>query len=182
MGKIAYFQFIVMYIVIATKCSYVIHPFVTVCVLLILLFWNNETPLFGDTVYLFVVFNISSLSSLTSLKSLGAVISGRHFRNPVSLSKIIMEESPHCALSGDGALEFAVEKNFPICDPKDLISEFAVKITQTDYKKYVDHHYKGNPVKDRQNPETKDTVSAVAMDAMGHIACATSTGTCKASF
>ena len=115
------------------------------------------------------MFNISFLSpspyNLTSIKSLGAVICGRHFRNPVSLSKLIMEQSPHCALSGDGALEFAMEKDFPICDPEDLKSPYAIVINHTDFKEYVRHHYMGNPVNVRPDDrETNHTVSAVAMD------------------
>ena len=48
---------------------------------------------------------------------------------------------------------------------------------------FLNHHYKGNPVEAFPDvPETNDTVSAVAMDAMGHLACATSTGTCQTSF
>lgn len=94
------------------------------------------------------------------LTSLGAVISGRHFKNPVSLSKKIMYESSYCALSGDGALEFAREKNFPICKPEELI------------------HTPG-PTTD---PNASDTVAAVAIDANGHLACATSTGTCRVAF
>ncbi|CAB3981311.1 isoaspartyl peptidase L-asparaginase-like [Paramuricea clavata] len=108
----------------------------------------------------------------------GAVISGRHFKNPVSLSKIIMYESSHCALSGDGALQFAQRKGFPKCDPGELISELArekVKVSYEDYLGYVKYYYGSKPL----GKETHDTVSAVAMDTYGHLACAMSTGTCK---
>ncbi|CAB4041961.1 isoaspartyl peptidase L-asparaginase, partial [Paramuricea clavata] len=87
----------------------------------------------------------------------GAVISGRHFKNPVSLSKEIMYESSCCALSGDGALEFAREKNFPICKPEELI------------------HTPGPTPADGPDTSRTDTVAAVAIDANGHLACATST-------
>jgi beta-aspartyl-peptidase (threonine type) len=116
--------------------------------------------------------------SLTLFKSLGAVIPGRHFLNPVSLSKIIMYESLHCALSGDGALEFAQKREFPICEPDELISELArekVNVSYENYLDYVKYYYEGKPL----GEETHDTVSAVAMDANGHLACAMSTGTCK---
>ena len=114
------------------------------------------------------------------MKFLGAVISGRHFRNPVSLSKIIMYDSPHCALSGDGALEFAQSKGFQICEPKDLISKVArekVTVSYENYLDYVAYYYEGKPGK-----ETQDTVSAVAMDANGHLACAMSTGKRKSIY
>ncbi|CAB4042476.1 isoaspartyl peptidase L-asparaginase-like, partial [Paramuricea clavata] len=103
-----------------------------------------------------------------------AVISGRHFLNPVSLSKIIMYESPHCALSGDGALEFARQKEFPICSAEELISEPArqkATVSFENYLKSVMHQICGPlPVQ-----ETQDTVSAVAMDSDGRLACAMST-------
>lgn len=88
-----------------------------------------------------------------------------------------MYESPHCALSGDGALEFAREKGFRTCEPHQLISEVArdkVRVSYENYLNYVAYYYEGKP-----GEETQDTVSAVAMDANGHLACAMSTGICK---
>ncbi|CAB4009448.1 isoaspartyl peptidase L-asparaginase-like [Paramuricea clavata] len=129
----------------------------------------------------------------------GAVMGARHFSNPVSLSRKIMEESYHCALSGEGALRFAERIGYPICDPKDLIEE-EIKKRSSDlnltYKRYSDIikcYILGEALPD--NPEnneseqpptssdaalrvrdTFDTVSAVALDSNGHFACATSTG------
>ncbi|CAB4025766.1 isoaspartyl peptidase L-asparaginase-like, partial [Paramuricea clavata] len=118
----------------------------------------------------------------------GAVISGRHFKNPVSLSKIIMYESPHCVLSGDGALEFAGIKKFPTCKPEELISEQArekVKVSYKNYLDYVKYYYDGKPIGEETGDTLSavamdtdghgDTVSAVAMDTNGHLACAMST-------
>ena len=100
-------------------------------------------------------------------------MSGRHFRNPVSLAKLIMYESPHCAFSANGARQFAERHGFPICNPDDLISQFARERVNISYEYYLDfvkHHYEGVPM------QVQDTVSAVAMDINGHLACATSTG------
>ena len=72
------------------------------------------------------MFNIPFFSCFLLLKRLGAVIGGRKFRNPVSLSKLIMTDSKHCALSASGALQFAEEKGFPTCDPEELKSPYAV--------------------------------------------------------
>jgi beta-aspartyl-peptidase (threonine type) len=112
----------------------------------------------------------------------------RHFSNPVSLSRKIMEESYHCALSGEGALRFAERIGFPICDPKDLIEE-EIKKRSSDlnltYKRYSDFikcYILGEALPDNpENSESEqhgpfDTVSAVALDSNGHFACATSTG------
>ena len=55
----------------------------------------------------------------------GVVISARHFPHPVSIARKIMDESPHCALSGEGALKFAqgLENFDEICEPGDLICD-----------------------------------------------------------
>ena len=109
-------------------------------------------------------------------------MSGRNFRNPVKLSRKIMDDPklPHCALTGVGALEYARQINFRIVDQDALISEHAknrVRITRENYTDYVKNHYKGEPVEVSQNQRNlHDTVSAVAFDAYGHFACATSTG------
>ena len=85
-----------------------------------------------------------------------------------------MYNSSHCVLSGDGALKFAQDENinFETCKPDELISETAkekVSVSDNNYLEYVSYYYDGKP--------TQDTVSAVAMDANGHLACALSTGT-----
>ena len=86
-----------------------------------------------------------------------------------------MYESSHCALSGDGALKFAEDEkiNFPTCEPDELISQIAkekVSVSYEHYLEYVSYYYDGKPA-------SQDTVSAVAMDANGRLACALSTGT-----
>ena len=83
-----------------------------------------------------------------------------------------MYESDHCALNG--ALEFALSKNVPICAPHELISEQAIEGGRGDYPDRERYIFDGKPIK-----ESNDTVSAVAMDVNGYLACATSTGTCR---
>ncbi|XP_028392653.1 isoaspartyl peptidase/L-asparaginase-like [Dendronephthya gigantea] len=104
-----------------------------------------------------------------SALSTGAVISGRYFRNPVSLAKKIMNDTHHCALSGEGALNYAIEQGFPICDPNQLITKRA-RDSQIRYSDFVDY------VRFRLGHPVQDTVSAVARDANGRFACAVSTG------
>jgi isoaspartyl peptidase/L-asparaginase-like protein (Ntn-hydrolase superfamily) len=86
-----------------------------------------------------------------------------------------MYDSPHCALSADGALQFAQSQNFPTCCPEELISPHALQIDDTRSQEYVSYHHKGKPV-EASTKDTYDTVSAVAMDVNGNLACATSTG------
>ena len=102
------------------------------------------------------------------------MISGRHFPHPVSIARKIMDESPHCALSGEGALEFARSLgNFDeICAPKDLKgddcpNQIKLNISQPEYGGQAHLVYVG---------QDSDTVSAVAMDVNGYLACANSTG------
>ena len=86
-----------------------------------------------------------------------------------------MKKSDHCALSGDGALDFALEQKFPVCAPKQLISEEAklkMKTGCLSYMEYVKYFYEGKPTE-----ETQDTVSDVAMDCNDQFECAVSTGT-----
>jgi isoaspartyl peptidase/L-asparaginase-like protein (Ntn-hydrolase superfamily) len=119
----------------------------------------------------------------------------RHFLHPVSLSRKIMEESHHCALSGYGAVAFAEKIGFPICEPKDLITDEirakAEDFTYDRYLQFVKYFFEGGPVpetgkngesgqlnctQDPLSSISSDTVSAVALDSKGHFACATSTG------
>ena len=90
----------------------------------------------------------------------------------------------HCILNGVGALEFAQQKHLPdICEPKDLITDFAQKRVQATYhqcSEYEKYEYNGEPLMESTSDrEAYDTISAVAMDAQGHFACATSSGNYK---
>ena len=65
-----------------------------------------------------------------------------------------MEESDHCALSGEGALEFARSlENFEgICDPADLKGDYPfqkIHVTTTDFRKFTKHMFESKPVNER---------------------------------
>ena len=75
--------------------------------------------------------------------------SARHYRNPVSLAKLIMTDSEHCALSGEGALKFAKKKGFPVIyDGKQLITETAktAEAFSPHFDRFVDLAMRGRPV------------------------------------
>ena len=99
------------------------------------------------------------------------------------MARKIMDESPHCALIGEGALEFALSQGIfdEICIPKDLKGEECpiqnLRIPRPEYGTCTDLIYKGTPVTERDmDQQESDSVCAVAMDANGRLACANSTG------
>ena len=100
-------------------------------------------------------------------RAAGAVTALRHVRNPIRLARAVMEHSPHVFLGGSGAEEFAREQGLEL----------------------VDADWFATPERWRQLQELKEkklgwfdaevkygTVGAVAADAHGDVAAATSTG------
>ena len=98
-----------------------------------------------------------------------SLISG--IKNPVTLSRDVMEKSEHVFLAGDGAMEFAKQLDYKLEDDAYFYDEFRYQqwqeIKDTDSFQ-LDHSVK----KDSKF----GTVGAVACDLNGNIAAATSTG------
>ena len=95
----------------------------------------------------------------------GAVAGVRHVRSPIELAWRVLEHSPHVMLAGQGAEEFALEQGMaPVPN-----SFFA-----TDHRRReLERVLHGEPA----GPESlTGTVGAVALDAHGNLAAATSTG------
>lgn len=101
-------------------------------------------------------------------------MAAQHFRNPVKISRKIMEKSPHCALTGEGALKFDEDKGLSLsCDAQNLKDDSPN--VSADFEDFVKKYFSGN-VDVRQSLSTSDTVTAIALDSNGRFACATSTG------
>ena len=103
----------------------------------------------------------------------GAVSSVTGVKNPIQLSRMVMEKSDHVFLSGKGAEEFARSVNCEFRDEEYFYDEFRYQqwmaIKDSD-KFQLDHS---------PSPSKEDkfgTVGAVALDKFGNIAAATSTG------
>ncbi len=97
----------------------------------------------------------------------GAVAAVTRTRHPVSLARRVMEESPHVLLAGKGANAFSVEQGFEQVDP----AWFATPERQRQYDELKATNTLGFDVDMKYG-----TVGAVARDAAGHVAAATSTG------
>jgi len=98
----------------------------------------------------------------------GAVASVRHVRNPIELARRVMEKSRHVLLVGAGAEEFALEESFALV-PNHYFRT-AERVEQLEFEQ------RGERVSDLVPPAASGTVGAVARDAQGNLAAATSTG------
>lgn len=96
----------------------------------------------------------------------GAVAAVSTVKNPISAARKVMTESPHVLLAGEGAENFAAEKNIELVDP----SYFKTEKRWNDYKKSKE--LEEEFFKKKKN----GTVGAVALDKKGTLAAGTSTG------
>lgn len=101
----------------------------------------------------------------------GGVGCVEHIRNPVQAARKVLEESPHVYLVAEGAEAFAQEHNLTLCANEELI-----------VPREVERLARAREQVQLQQPSefgvshSHDTVGAVALDAAGNIAAATSTG------
>tara|TARA_R100000458_G_C8218523_1_gene203653 strand:- start:14 stop:763 length:750 start_codon:yes stop_codon:yes gene_type:complete len=101
----------------------------------------------------------------------GAVSLITGIKNPVSLARDVMEKSEHVFLAGEGAMQFAQNQGYELQDKAYFYDELR-------YQQWQD--IKGSDAFQLDHSVKKDskfgTVGAVACDAFGNIAAATSTG------
>jgi beta-aspartyl-peptidase (threonine type) len=87
----------------------------------------------------------------------GSVAAVTGVRHPVALARLVMEDTSHLMVAGQGAARLAEERGLELCDPDWFVTERQ---------------------RDRWTA-AKGTVGAVALDGDGHLAAATSTGGMK---
>jgi beta-aspartyl-peptidase (threonine type) len=99
----------------------------------------------------------------------GAVAAVGGIKNPIALARRVMDQTEHVLLCGTGAEEFAREAGFEFAPPEYFFTEFR-------YEQLLEAR-RENEVRLDHSPVKKfGTVGAVACDALGHLAAATSTG------
>ena len=127
----------------------------------------------------------------------GAVAFVRNVKNPVKLARLVMERTEHILLAGDGANEFAREMRIDFAEDEyfftdlryqQLLEARELGKIQLDHtaeepeliEEIENHKSRGTSTLTKsniQNPKSKiGTVGAVACDASGNLAAATSTG------
>lgn len=95
----------------------------------------------------------------------GAVCGIELIKNPISLARKVMANSRHVLLASSGAQDFAQKNGISLCKFEDLLVER--------------QHNRWLQTQAQEMPDTEKkhgTVGAVALDASGHLAAATSTG------
>jgi isoaspartyl peptidase/L-asparaginase-like protein (Ntn-hydrolase superfamily) len=112
----------------------------------------------------------------------GSVCFVRRFMHPISIARLVMEETPHVLLAGDGAERLAVQHGM---QPTDLLTEAA----RAQYLEWRRKHPEGSAAarpapnieevrldaRPRTGEEDHDTVGVLAIDAGGAVAGACST-------
>jgi len=105
----------------------------------------------------------------------GAVAALRGQPNPVRVARALLEEGRHGMLAGDGASRFAEQAGFPPVDRDALLTEHRRRQLAVREAGDEPEPAFGDPQPGIWTVEA-DTVGAVALDADGHLAAATSTG------
>jgi beta-aspartyl-peptidase (threonine type) len=99
----------------------------------------------------------------------GAVAAVGRIKNPITLARRVMEETPHVLLCGSGAEEFAREAGFEFAPPEYFFDELR-------HRQLLQARREQEVSLDHSSLKKFGTVGAVARDAEGHLAAATSTG------
>jgi L-asparaginase / beta-aspartyl-peptidase len=94
----------------------------------------------------------------------GAVCALPAFHHPIAIARKVMSETRHLLLAGTGAVRFAIDHGFERAPETDMITELSRKKWDVARAKDAAESWAGG------------TVGAVARDARGHVAAATSTG------
>lgn len=105
----------------------------------------------------------------------GAVAGVQNIKNPITLSRAVMDQSEHVMLAGLGAMEFAEKVGVEFADDEYFF--VPMRFEQLQKAKESDTMILDHTEDDFENGEKKfGTVGCVALDVHGNIAAGTSTG------
>jgi beta-aspartyl-peptidase (threonine type) len=136
---------------------------------------------------------------ITGSMRAGGVACVERLRNPIRAARLVLEKSPHVYFVGRDAENFAAENGMPLIDNTELVLDRERKRLMDAQQKaragLPDETFSGAPEMDKEAPgftrhasydasshdtgydgSSHDTVGAVALDAGGNLAAATSTG------
>lgn len=95
--------------------------------------------------------------------------------HPISLARLVKDNTLHTFLGGENAMKFAREQGIEILPPGVLITDNA-KEALAEFKKALEQGEDVNNAKTEIGDRDGGTVGAIAIDADGNVAAATSTG------
>lgn len=101
----------------------------------------------------------------------GAVAGSRHIRNPVRAARLVMERGEAVLLAGHAADDYAKNGGLEVVPNTHFTTERRVKALAA-----MKAHEESGTAAAASESEKHGTVGAVALDAAGHLAAATSTG------
>ena len=109
----------------------------------------------------------------------GGVACVERLRHPIRAARLVLDKSPHVYFVGRDAEAFAAEHGMPLIDNSELVLDRErARLADAQAKERAglsDETFSG-PVAAAPNFASHDTVGAVALDARGNLAAATSTG------
>jgi L-asparaginase / beta-aspartyl-peptidase len=109
----------------------------------------------------------------------GGVACVERLRNPIHAARLVLDKSPHVYFVGTGAERFARQHGMALCDNMDLVTareqERLYRAQAAERAGLPDETFSGS-LEASGALGSHDTVGAVALDARGNLAAATSTG------
>ncbi len=128
----------------------------------------------------------------------GGVACVERLRNPIHAARLVLEQSPHVYFVGEGAERFAQSHGMELIDNSELVldrerqrlaeaqARSAAGLADATFSGHRDDKDPATAfdsagpsttlIRDKDSPKGHDTVGAVALDARGNLAAATSTG------
>jgi beta-aspartyl-peptidase (threonine type) len=104
----------------------------------------------------------------------GAISGVYNVKNPITLARTVMESSEHVFLSGGGAVDFAKKMGIPLESDDYFFVQY--RYDQLQKARENDEIILDHTIVKNNNEKKFGTVGAVALDAYGNLAAATSTG------